>query len=160
MQSELVVTRVTTYSAKIIRLKPQMVCSTPVRRELVYHDIENLDSDDFSTIRSTTDLKRADLSNSLENLEDHLNDEPSFRCEICGVSFFHALSREAHLLSHTGGTIPRPRRKLPEKSLKRKVHTPTNKLTKFAKAARLDMAESSPFTRSIRKIRSSLRRKK
>ena len=168
MESELRITKVTTYSARVIqlnRLRPKIISSTPVRRTLVYHDITE------STINGSRMNSMHSLvsSDSLENLDQLLcadtnplrtpqpkpiecTEEKEYECQICGLTFFHAMSRDAHILSHTG-TLPRRKRK------SSKTPTLPKKLTKIA---RLDekTPSPSPFKRSFKKLRASLRRKK
>ena len=179
MESELRITKVTTYSAKVVQLRPKVakgkpvakvISSTPVRRALVYHDISESTIDN-SRLSSMPSLITGSID-SLVNLDQLLDedtdpsrsrqrinfiepiDEKCFECAICGLEFYHKMSRDAHLLSHTG-TLPR--------RSKRKSKTPMGKLAKIARFEEKTSTSSpmiTPFKKSFKKLRASLRRKK
>ena len=172
MESELRITKVITYSAKVVQLRPtaKVTSSTPVRRTLVYHDISEstINNSRISSMPSLILGSVDSLANLDKLLEQDTNpsrsrqrinnieplDEKGFECSICGLAFYHRMSRDAHLLSHTG-TLPR--------RSKRKSKTPMVKLAKIARFEEKKSTSSpmmTPFKKSFKKLRASLRRKK
>ena len=162
METKLRITKVTTYSiAKVVKLRPRHQSSTPVRRQLVYHDIDESTISgpripSMISLLSTDSLDNLDrvLANDLNplqpkfepKLETSITEQRKYSCKLCGAEFYHQMSKEAHVLSHTG-TLPR----------KRKPKTPLQKLAKIAK---IEERASTPFKKSLKKLRMSLRRKK
>ena len=157
METELRITKVTTYSiAKVVKLRPRHQSSTPVRRQLVYHDIDESTISgpripSMISLLSTDSLDRVLANDPLQpkfepKLETSITEQRKYSCKLCGAEFYHQMSKEAHVLSHTG-TLPRKRK-------------PKTLLQKLAKIAKIEERASTPFKKSLKKLRMSLIRKK
>ena len=93
METELRITKVTTYSiAKVVKLRPRHQSSTPVRRQLVYHDIDESTISgpripSMISLLSTDSLDNLDrvLANDLNPLQPKF--EPKFEASITVCNF-------------------------------------------------------------------------